>query len=222
MIPLDCTGPCRNELTMALVEAGEVSGAEWHGRAEEEAETPAVSVAPQRSDRRVDLWSSYSSHDISVCIKLVHDRRVIGCGQRGRWWRRRASHDPIIECMDRGIKRPVGSAGVDGHGTVEPAHGRTRGVLHRRKVLYGALSVAGVTRTDGKAVIVIVRAACDLPESEPLWIAVMQSVGQLAVGDIGFGLELENRNSDVAPYRGRIRRCVVGLRRLGQRSTGTA
>ena len=109
----------------------------------------------------------------------------------------------LLSQIDRGVECPVRSTGVDGNGAAEPTHRSARRVLHGSQIVYGALTVAGVVGTDGETVIVVVRAACDLPESEPLWIAVVQPISQVAVVDVGFGLELEHRNAEVTADRRR-------------------
>ena len=128
-----------------------------------------------------------------------------GWSPRGGPGRRRPVDDPPVEPVDGGIERPVRSTGVDGNRAAEPTHRSARRVLHGSQVLHCTLTVAGVVGTDGEAVVVVVRAARDLPESEPLRIAVVQPVGQVAVVDVGFGLELEDRNAEVTADRGRGR-----------------
>ena len=182
-----------------------MSSAVGHGGAEKEAEAPAVALTAQCSDRRVHLRGSYASDCVSVCIERVHDRRDTSRRQDGSPRRRRTVYDPPVEPIDRGVESPVRSTRVDGNGAVEPAHGRARRVLHGSQVLHGPLTVAGVVGTDGETVIVVVRAASDLPESEPLWIAVVQPISQVAVGDVGLRLELKDRNAEVTADRRRAR-----------------
>ena len=220
-VALHRTRPGRDKLAVGPVEPGQVGGGIRHGGAEEEAEPAAVALAAQRGNRRVDLWRSHPSDDVSVCVKLVRHRRVVRRGQEGGPRRRNAGHHPPLEPIDRGIECPVRSTGVDRNGAIEPTHGRARRVLHGSQVPYGALSVAGVVGADGEAVVVVVRTACDLPQSEPLGIAVVQPVSQLAVVDIGLGLELEDRNAEVTADGRRVRGRVIGLRCLGKWSART-
>jgi hypothetical protein len=89
---------------MRLVEAGEVGRAVRYGGAEKEAEAPAVALAAQCSDRRVDLWRSHASDGVSVGVKLVHHRRNVGGRQEGGPRRQRTVYDPPIEPIHGGVE----------------------------------------------------------------------------------------------------------------------
>ena len=127
LVPMNRTGPRRNELAMGLVETGELSGVVRHRGAKKEAEPSAVALAAKRGNRRVDLWSAHAAPRVAVRVELVHHGGGMARRQQGGPRGRGARHDPPVEPIDCSIECPVRSTGVDGDGTIKPPTGERVG-----------------------------------------------------------------------------------------------